>query len=71
MSGQGKNLSSVTSDQQRIPCKNTKMKTSDTSIKVKESIQDPVNRHKRNKEDSIPDVEKVVQKKHIHCFKIR
>ena len=43
MSGNGESLSSVTPDKQRIPRKNKIKKTSDTSIKGKESIQEPDN----------------------------
>ena len=53
----GKSVSSVTPDKQRIPRNNKRKKTSDTSIKVKESIQEPCNPSKGAKEDSIPDVE--------------
>ena len=57
-SGKGESLSSVTSDQQLIPCKNARNKTSDTLIMRKDPIQEPVNPSKRAKEDNIPDVEK-------------
>ena len=43
LSGHGESLSSVTSYQKRIPRKNKRKKTSDTFIKIKENIQEPVN----------------------------
>ena len=56
MSGHRESVSSVTSDQQRIPCKNKIMKASDTLITGKETIQEPVNPSKRAKEDTIPNM---------------
>ena len=55
MSGHVKIVSSVAPDKQRIPSKNKIKKTSYTSIKGKESIQEPENPSKRSKEDSIHD----------------
>ena len=43
MYGHGEILSGVTTDKQSIPRKNKRKKTSDTSIKRKESIQEPGN----------------------------
>ena len=43
MSGHRESASSVTPDKKHIPHKNKGKKTSDTSIKVKESIQEPDN----------------------------
>ena len=54
----GEVLSSVTPDQQRIPRKNKRNKTSDTSIIRKEPIQEPVNPRKMSKENTITDIEK-------------
>ena len=65
MSWHGASVSSESPDKQRIPHKNKTKNTFDTSIKVKESIQEPENPSKRAKEDSIPDVEK----KHLHHLK--
>ena len=39
LSGHRESLSSVTPDQQNIPCKNKRKKTSDTLITIKETIQ--------------------------------
>ena len=58
MSGHGGILSSVTPYKQRIPRKNQRKQTSDTSIKGKEIIQEPDNSSKMAKEENIPDVEK-------------
>ena len=66
-----KSLSSVTPDKQRITRKNKRRKTSDTFIMRKETIPEPVNPSKGAKDDTIPDVEKVVLKKQLHCFGIR
>ena len=71
LSRQGEISSSVTPYQQRIPCKNKRNKTPDTSIIRKEHIQEPLNPSKRTKEISLTDVEKLVLKKHLHCFGIR
>ena len=49
MSWHGESLSSVTPDKQRITCKNKRKNTSETSIKGKESIQEPENQCKREK----------------------
>ena len=57
MSGHGENLSSVTPDKQRIPRNNKIKNTSDALIKRIESIKEPDNPSKREKEDSTPDVE--------------
>ena len=57
MSGHGEILLSVTQDKQRISWKNKINKTSDTSVTGKESIKEPDNPSKREKDDSIPDVE--------------
>ena len=46
-------------------------KTSETLITRKESIQEPVNPSKMAKEDTTLDVEKLVQRKELHCFGIR
>ena len=58
MSGYIESLSSVTPDQQRIPRENKRNKTSDTLIMRKETIQEPVNPSKSEKEDTIPYVGK-------------
>ena len=71
MSGHRESLSSVTPDQKRIPCKNKRNKTSDTLITRKKTIQEPVNPSKSEKYDTITDVEKIFQKKELHCFGIR
>ena len=71
MSGHGESLSTVTTDQQHIPYKNKRKKTSDNLITTKETIHETLNPSKREKEDNIPDLEKLVQKKHIHHLKIR
>ena len=63
MSGHGESLSSVTPDKQCIARNNKIKKNSDTLITRKESIQEPVNPSKKAKEYTIPDVEKVLQKK--------
>ena len=70
MSRYGEILTSVTPDKQRIPRKNKRKKTPYTYIKGKEVIQEPDNPSKRAKDDSIPDVEKLV-KKNLHRLKIR
>ena len=70
LSGDGESLSSLTPDQQLIPLKNKKKKTPDTLIIREELIQEPVNSGKRANEYSIPDVKKLVQKKHLHRLKI-
>ena len=49
MSGHGESLSSITPDKQRIPRKNKRKNTSDTSIKGKESFQEPDSPSKRAK----------------------
>ena len=67
----GVSVSSVTPDKQFITRKNKNYKTSDTSIAVKESIQEPYNPSTRADEDGIPDVEKFNQIKHLHQLKIR
>ena len=64
----GEILSSVTQDQQHIPRNNKRKKTPDTSITGKEIIQEPDNPSKRSKEDSIPDLEKIVENKHLHLL---
>ena len=56
MYGHGESLSSVTPDQQRIPCKNKRKKTSDSLIMIKHPIQEPVNPRKKAKEDTITDI---------------
>ena len=71
MSVHGESLSSVTIDQQLIPCKNKRKKNSYTYITGKESNQESYNSSKRTKEDSIPNVEKLFQKKHLHRLEIR
>ena len=58
MSGPGSNVSSESPDKQCINCKNERKKTLDNSIKEKESIQELDNPSRREKDDSIPDVEK-------------
>ena len=58
ISGHGASVSSEPPYKQRIPCKNKRKNTPETSIKGKESIQEPDNPIKRAKEDSISDVEK-------------
>ena len=62
MSGYGEILSSVTPDQQHIPHKNKKKKTSETYITRKETIQEPIKPSKRTKEDTITDAEKSIPK---------
>ena len=62
MPGHGESLSSVTPDQQHIPRKNKKRKTSDTLIMRKNNIQEPVNPRERAKENTIPGVEKISPK---------
>ena len=57
MSGHGASVSSESLDKQRIPRKNKINNTSDTHIKGKYNIQEIDNPSKREKEDSIPDVE--------------
>ena len=59
MSEHGESLSSVTPNQQSIPCKNKIQKTSDTSIAGKKIIQEHENPSKRAKEDSLPDVKNI------------
>ena len=49
MSGHGDSVSIVTPDKQPIHRNNKRMKTSDTLIKRKKSIQEPVNQSKREK----------------------
>ena len=71
MSGQRGSLSSVTRYKQHIPRKNKRKKTSETLITGKEIIQEPVNPGKRGKDDTIPDVEKLIQRKHLHSLGIR
>ena len=61
MSGHEKSVSSVTPDKQHIPRKNKIKKTSETLITGKESIQEPYKPSKREKEDSIPGVEKITR----------
>ena len=62
-------LSSVTSDQQRIPRKNKINKTSDTSVIRKEPIQEPVNPKKRAKDDTITNIEKCCPKETPTLFR--
>ena len=62
MSGHRESLPSVTPDQQSVPCKNKRRKNVDNFIKIKETIQEPVNPSKRAKEDTIPDVETISPK---------
>ena len=71
MSGHGESLSSVIPYQQHITRKNKRKKTTDILITEEESIQWPDNPSKGAKEDSITDVEKLVQKKHLYCLEIR
>ena len=71
MSGHGEILSSVTPDQKHILRKNKVKKTSDTLIMRKDPIQELVNPWKREREDNIPDVEKLFLKKKSHCFGVR
>ena len=54
--------SSETPNTLRIPRKNKRKKTPDTSIIRKQHIQEPVNPKKREKEDTITDVEKYCPK---------
>ena len=61
MSVHAESLQSVTPDQQRILRQNKGKKTAGTSITVKESIHKPDNPVKSAKDDSIPDVEKIVK----------
>ena len=70
MFGHRESLSNVTSDQKHILLKNERKKTSDTFITRKETIQELFNPSKRAKADTILDVEKIVQKKELHCFGI-
>ena len=58
----GEILSVVASDQQRIPCKNKREKSSDALVFTKETIQEPFDPRKRAKEDTITDVEKYCPK---------
>ena len=62
MYGHGESLSRITPDQQLITHKNKRKITPDTSIIRKQHIQEPVNPKKREKEDTITDVEKVFPK---------
>ena len=71
MSGHGENVSVESPDKQCIPRKNKRKNTPDTLIKGKESIQETDKPSKRANEDSIPDVEKIIQKKHLGHLKIR
>ena len=63
MSVQGDDLASTSPDNLRIPCKNKRKKTPDTSVIRKEPIVVPVNPSKKAKEDTITDVEKYSLKK--------
>ena len=58
MSGPGASVTSEFPDKQRITCKNKINKDSDTSIRVREIIQELDNPSKRKKGDSIPNEEK-------------
>ena len=60
MSGNGASVTSEFPDKQRINRKNKIKKTLDTLIKGKESIQEPENPGRREKEDSIPDEENMI-----------
>ena len=56
--GQGEILSSETPDTLRIPRKNKRKKNPDTSVIRKQPIQEPVNPRKREKYNTLTDVEK-------------
>ena len=71
MYGHEESLSSVTPDQQRMPCKNKIEKTSDTLIMIKYPIQEPVKPRKRAEEDTIPDVEKISPKNKPPLFQYK
>ena len=71
MSGHGESVSSELIDKQDTPSKHKRNNTSDTLIKGKEIIQETDKPSKRANEDSIPDVEKIIQKKHLGHLKIR
>ena len=62
MSRPGENVMTVLPDKQRFPFNIKRKKVSETLIKGKESIQEPENRSKREKEDSIPNIEKSSKK---------
>ena len=51
--------------------KNKRKRTPETSVIIKEPIQEPVNPRKREKEGTITDVEKIVLKQHLHLFDTR
>ena len=68
MYGHGASVSSESPDKHCIHFNNKRKNTLDTSIKVKESIEETENPSKRSKEDTIPHVGK---KKHLHHLKIR
>ena len=61
ISGHEKSESNITPDKQRIPCKDKRSKTSETSIIGKDSIQESYKQIKRVKSVSIPDVEKTIK----------
>ena len=69
MSGHGENLSIVAPYQQSIPCKNKRKKNPDTLIIGKYPFKEPVNPSKREKEDTIPDVEKGSPKETTPLFR--